>query len=130
MSTNSLSPFEEVHDPKKLSPKEKNWGVLAHASAFLMFLIPGAGGIIGCLIIWLLKRDESAYVDDQAKEALNFNITVFVYEIIAGIMVFIAIGVPLLIAISVFWFTFTVIGMVKASKGLKYRYPLTIHFIH
>ncbi|OIO60127.1 MAG: hypothetical protein AUJ82_03710 [Verrucomicrobia bacterium CG1_02_43_26] len=128
-----------MDDPKKLDkyeecqhlePFEKNWAMIAHASALLQFFIPVLGGIIGPFIVWVLKRDTSAYVDDQAKEAINFNITIFIYLVISLALVYVLIGYILLPIIFLTWLIFVLIAMINASNGKRYRYPLTIHFIH
>ncbi|PIP58692.1 MAG: DUF4870 domain-containing protein [Verrucomicrobia bacterium CG_4_10_14_3_um_filter_43_23] len=104
--------------------------MIAHASALLQFFIPVLGGIIGPFIVWVLKRDTSAYVDDQAKEAINFNITIFIYLVISLALVYVLIGYILLPIIFLTWLIFVLIAMINASNGKRYRYPLTIHFIH
>ena len=115
-----------------LSPeqnKEQNmWAMLCHLSIFIGFIIP-FGNIIAPLIIWLIKKDEFSFVDDQGKEVLNFQISATIYFIASIILVFILIGIPLLIAVGVFVIITTVIGAIKANEGIKYRYPLTIRFI-
>jgi uncharacterized Tic20 family protein len=107
---------------------ETMWGMFCHLSTFLGFIIP-FGNIIGPLVIWLLKRDEYAFVDDQGKEALNFQLTITIYFIIAALLVLVIIGIPLLIALVILDMVVTVMGIVRSSEGFPYRYPLSIRFI-
>jgi len=76
------------------------------------------------------KKDENAYLSDQAKEALNFQITVMLAQFIAGILVFILIG---FILIPIIWLANIVLCIVAAisiSKGETYRYPFTLRLIN
>jgi len=66
--------------------QEKTWGLFCHLSAFGLFVFPPFGNILGPLIIWLIKKDESPYVDKQGKESLNFQISFTIYAFIAGIL--------------------------------------------
>jgi uncharacterized Tic20 family protein len=101
---------------------ERLIATLAHLSAFVAALI--------CpLVIYLIKKDESAFVADQAKEALNFHISMLIYAIVAGLSVLIVIGVVLLPALGVFFLVVTIIGAIRAYEGTAYRYPLCIRFI-
>lgn len=111
---------------------EQLWSLLAHLSALLGFLfsfLGFAGGFIGPLIIWLIKKDQSYIVGESAKEALNFNITFTIYSIIAYFTVFLLIGFILVPIVYVVWIVFIIIGSVKAYQGQHYRYPLTFRFI-
>lgn len=112
----------------KATGEEKTWGMLVHLSAFLQFLVPTLGMIIGPLIIWLIKKDTMPFVDDQGKEVLNFNLSIIIYSIISAALIVIAVGVVLLPIVVLFWIIYTIIGAVKANHGVVYRYPLTIRF--
>jgi len=108
---------------------ERTWGMLAHVSAFAGFLIPSLGCVLGPLIVWLIKRDQSEFVADQGKEALNFNISVLLAGIVSGILVLAFIGILLLVALGIFWLAMTIIAGIKASEGVRYRYPFTLRLI-
>jgi uncharacterized Tic20 family protein len=108
---------------------EKTWGMLAHIAAFTGFLIPTLGCVIGPLIVWLVKRDQSAFVADQGKEALNFNISVLLAGIVCGILVWVFIGILLGVALFFFWLAMTIIAGIKASEGVRYRYPFTLRLV-
>jgi uncharacterized Tic20 family protein len=107
---------------------ERLWATFCHLSGLLGFIVPFIGQILGPLIIWLIKRDESPFVDDQGREALNFQITVTIIGIIFVMMIFVVIGLPLLLALMVFWVVFMIIAAVNSNDGLRYRYPLVIRF--
>jgi uncharacterized Tic20 family protein len=116
-------------DPASTTADERTWGMLAHLSAFSFFLIPPLGVVVGPLIVWLIKRDQSAFVADQGKEALNFNISVFLAVIACGVLVFIFIGILLGVALFIFWMTMTIVAAIKASEGVRYRYPITLRLL-
>lgn len=108
---------------------ENLWAMLCHISVFAGFLIP-FGNIIAPLIIWLIKKDEYPLVNDQGKEALNFQITLTIYLFASAILILLIVGIPMLIALGFFGFIVTIIAAIKASEGEKYRYPMTIRFIN
>ena len=107
---------------------ERMWGMLCHLSTFAGYLVP-FGNILGPLVVWLVKKDEYAFVDDQGKEALNFQISITIYSLVAGVLILALIGIPLLIAVIIFSVVMTVIAAIKANGGEYYRYPLTIRFV-
>jgi hypothetical protein len=113
---------------KLTEAQERSWGMFCHLAALAGYIIP-FGNIIGPLIIWLIKKDESEFVADQGKESLNFQISICIYAIIAGLLILILVGVFLLIAIGIFSLVMIIIATVKASNGEKYRYPLTLRLI-
>ena len=112
-----------------LSKDSLNMGMLCHLLALTAFLTAGAGGIVGPLVIWLIKKDSDPYVDQQGKESLNFQISIVIYLIVAGLLIFVAIGIFLLPIIGLAWLILTIIGTIKASKGEMWQYPLTIRLI-
>lgn len=85
--------------------------------------------IIGPIIIWLIKREESAFIDFHGKEYLNFVISYFVYGIVAAISMFILIGFLLAPLVGIATFVFTIIAAVKAYNGEMYRIPLIFRLI-
>jgi uncharacterized Tic20 family protein len=87
------------------------------------------GNILGPLAIWLAKRGDIPQVDVEGKEALNFQISMTIYMLIAGALTVILIGLPLLVLIVVGDLVLTVIAALQAAKGITYRYPLTMRFI-
>jgi len=111
-----------------LSKDERMWGMLAHISAVAGFVFP-FGNVIGPLLIWILKKEEFPFVNDQGKEALNFQISISIYVIISIVLVFIVIGIPILIIIGLFALIMTIIASINAYDGKTYRYPFTIRVI-
>lgn len=111
------------------NPESRMWAMLAHISALSGVIIP-FGCILGPLIIWLIKRDEMSFVNDQAKEALNFNISMTIYAIVAGMLIFVAIGIVLLPVVLIAWLVLTIMAAVKANEGIAYRYPLTLRLVN
>lgn len=108
--------------------EERFWAMLCHFSIFVGHFIP-FGNIIAPLIIWLMKKNESSFVDHHGKESLNFQISLLIYIIISVILAFVLIGFVLAIALWIFSLVIVIIAGVKANDGEWYRYPLTIRFI-
>jgi len=106
---------------------ENMWGMLCHLSAFAGYIIP-FGNIIGPLVIWLIKRDEYPFVNDQGKESLNFQISIAIYAVISLILAFIIIGFFLLLAIGILNLVMIIVASVKANEGVLFRYPLSMKF--
>ena len=77
----------------------------------------------------LIKKEEFPFVDDQGKEAINFQISITIYMIISAILIVVVIGILLMIALGVFAIVMIIIATIKANGGEKYRYPLTIRLI-
>lgn len=108
--------------------QERNFAMVCHLAAFAGFIIP-FGHIIGPLVLWLIKKDESALVNDQGKESLNFQISITIYAIISAFLILLLIGIPLLIAIGIFDLVMIIIASVKTNSGEKFRYPLAIRLV-
>ena len=106
-----------------VSADEKNFGMLAHLLAIFT-------NFIGPLVIWLVKKDESAFVDRHGKEALNFQISVMIYCIVSSFLVVFLIGILLLTAVSIMDLVCCIIAAIKASNGEEYSYPLSIRFVN
>lgn len=104
----------------------RNRATLTHLSAFLMFL--GIPSVIGPLVAWLAWKDEP-YVGQQAKEALNFNLSFLIYGIVSAVAILLLVGLIALPAVFLAWFVLVIDASVKSAKGADYRYPFTIRFI-
>ena len=98
-------------------------------AAMLAHLLALFTGFLGPLIIYLTKKDESTFVKDNARNALNFQISLFIYYIISFVLAFILIGFVLLAAIGILHLVCCIIGAVSARDGKVYKYPMTIDFI-
>lgn len=125
----------QISAPTSLSSDERTWALIGHLSAFTFF-VSGIGGIVGPLVVWLIKRDTLPFAAEQAKEALNFNITVAIIAMALWIFSFITLGIgflltiPLGLALFVAWIVFTIIAAIKANEGVDYRYPFTLRLVH
>lgn len=119
---------EEVKESKEITQDEKLWGMLCHLSAVAGYVIP-FGNIIGPLIIWLIKKEESDYVNKQGKSSLNFEISVSIYILISIFLIFVIIGIPILIGLAIFQLIVVIIASIRAYDGQYFKYPLTIEFV-
>jgi uncharacterized protein len=111
------------------SKDERTWSVLCHASALIGFFVPWGGHILAPLVVWLIKRGDSAAVDAHGKESLNFQLSMLIYNIIAGILCLVLIGFVLLPILHVLNVVFVILASLRASEGTLYRYPITIRFL-
>jgi len=111
-----------------LDSDTRTWGMFCHLSAFAGFIIPFFN-IVGPLIVWLIKKDEMAYVDHHGKEALNFQITIFLAFIACIVLSFVVIGVFLIPIVGIFSFVMTIIAGIKANGGEHYKYPICLRLI-
>jgi hypothetical protein len=109
------------------SAESRNLAVVAHLSAFVALL--GIPSLVGPLAVWLWKQNEDPFAADQAKEALNFNISFLIYTVVSGIAILLLVGIVLLPAVIVTWFVLVIVAAVQAGNGQTYRYPLTMRFV-
>jgi len=112
-----------------LTQDDKTYGMLAHLAALAQFVIPTFGNVIGPLVIWLIKKDQSAWVNKQGKDALNFQISIAIYTVVSIILIPLIIGIVLLIAVGIFWLIMVILATIRVSEGDSFRYPLSIRFI-
>ncbi|MFO0817651.1 MAG: DUF4870 domain-containing protein [Pirellulales bacterium] len=98
---------------------ERLWATLAHASYFVL-------GIIGPLVIWLMKKDESAYVAAHAKEALNFQLAVTIVAVVSTLT---CVGAPLAIVAGIGGIVYSILAAIEANAGRLYQYPYSIRMI-
>jgi uncharacterized Tic20 family protein len=124
-----MSPFPEKPALDDLPPvrvdvsdDDRLWATLAHLSILL-----GLTTIVAPLIIWLIKKDTSPFVDDQAKEALNFQLTCLIASLVTAASCVLA---PLAIVVIVGGIVYGIIAGIEANKGNTYRYPYTFRMIH
>lgn len=136
----AVPPPSESSSTSDVPAQERTWAMAAHLSALLGALLSSTHGsgfacFVGPLIIWLIKKDSMPFVNDQAKEALNFNISVAIATLALAILSAITFGIGLIIAIPMWliigigWLVLTIIAAVKANEGVRYRYPFTLRFI-
>jgi uncharacterized Tic20 family protein len=102
--------------------------MLCHLSTFAGFLIP-FGGVLGPLIMWLIKRDEHPFINRHGIAALNFHLSMAIYYFVSFLLAFVIIGFFFLMILALLDLIFTIIACIKASNGDEYSYPLALPFI-
>ena len=107
----------------------RTWCIACHLSALAGFVVPAFGHIFGPLIVWLIKRGDSPEIDAHGKEALNFQLSMLIYNIVAGVLCLVLIGFALLAVLHILNVVFVILAALKASEGQMYRYPLTLRLI-
>jgi len=117
---------------------ERNWASICHFMSFSGFLFPLFGHILGPLVVWLIKKDESPYVDDQGRESVNFQISMAIYGTIGFLLTFtfsfITFGafrflaIPVAAVFGFFQLVAVVIAILRSQEGVYYRYPFAIRF--
>ena len=108
--------------------EERQWGLFAHLSALVGLVIP-FGNVLGPLFIWQIKKDTLPFAADQAKEALNFNITFTIALLVCTLLMFVVIGWLLLPVVGLTGVIFTVLAAIKAHNGEAYRYPFALRLV-
>ena len=111
------------------SSNVRTWTVLCHASALVGFFVLWAGHILGPLIVWLAKRGDSPEIDEHGKESLNFQISMLIYNLIAGVLCLVLIGFVILGILHILNLVLVIVASIQASEGKLYRYPITIRLI-
>jgi uncharacterized Tic20 family protein len=126
-------PHDEASTVGAPTAEERQWAMFAHLSALIGGLLTGHWLGIGCflapLIIWLVKKDTMPFVADQAKEALNFNITVAIAGLICGLLMLVLVGFVLLPVLGIVWLVMIIMAAIKANEGVTYRYPFALRLI-
>ena len=129
---------------------ECQWAAIAHVAALVLALctswIAGVAGMLGAGIVWFLKRDASPFVAAHAREAFNFNFSMFLYAAIAAVVAFVLVGATVLTlglgvvltapaglvlalvicTVALLWLVCSLIAASRAWSGQPYRYPLTL----
>jgi len=108
---------------------ERTWGMLAHLSALAGVVVWLLGCVLGPLAVYLSRRDQSEFVAEHAREALNFNITVTLAAIVCIALMVVFIGFILGTALFIGWLVLTLIAAIRASEGERYRYPLSLRLV-
>ena len=110
------------------SREVRQWAMFCHLSALLGIWVP-FGSLIGPLILWQMKREVDPFIDDQGKEALNFQISVAIASAICLLLMVVVIGFFLFGLLAIGALVLTIIAGVKANEGQVYRYPFTWRLI-
>ena len=123
-----------------IGAEERQWAMFAHLAALVGGILTAGwaaslGCVLGPLIIWMMKKETMPFVDDQGKEALNFNITVGIAFLALTVLSVVTLGIglivaiPLWIVIGIAWLVFSIIAAIKANEGVAYRYPFTLRLV-
>ncbi|HET9006881.1 MAG TPA: DUF4870 domain-containing protein [Actinomycetes bacterium] len=107
--------------------QERLWAMLAHLLSFVAAWI--ALGFVAPLVVLLVFGPRSAYVRAHAVESLNFNLSWLLYSVVGVLLIFIAIGLFILLALGIAYVVLIIIASVRANNGEFFRYPLTIRFV-
>lgn len=107
----------------------RTWAMVCHLIAFSGYIIP-FGNLLGPLVVWVIKKDEHPFIDDQGKEAVNFQLTMTIAYITSIILIFVLIGFLLLAILCIYSIVMVIIASIKSYEGESYRYPLTIRFFN
>jgi uncharacterized Tic20 family protein len=107
----------------------RKWAMLCHLVALVGLLGNGIGFLLGPLVVWLLKKEDDPFIDEQGKEAVNFQITMFLAAFVSAPFILVLIGIVFLLVIAFLMIVFPIVAAIKASDGEHYRYPLSIRFI-
>ena len=118
-----------VTAPTVSSTNVRTWNILGHASALLGVFLHFPGHLLGPLIVWLAKRDDSPEIDAHGKESVNFQISMLIYNGIAVVFCLVLVGFAFLAVLWVLNAVFVIVASIQASDGKFYRYPMTIRFI-
>ncbi len=110
------------------SQEARQWAMFCHFAAFLGLVFP-FGNLLGPLIVWQLKKDLDPFVDEQGKEALNFQISVALAALVCFVLMLVVIGFLLLSLLGIGALVLTIIAGIKANEGRAYRYPFTWRLI-
>lgn len=114
---------------------ERSYAALIHISSIVGALIFNVGNLLFPLLLWFIKKDESAFIDEVGKEVVNFQLSLMIYYFVGLIVGILTLGIgfilliPLWIALSILTLIFALIGTVKALNGEIYRYPLNLRII-
>jgi uncharacterized Tic20 family protein len=106
---------------------DKTWPILLHLSLFAGYVVPLAG-FIAPLVIWLSMKDESPEIDAHGRVVVNWIITSVIWWAIAIALCMVLIGIPLVIILGAISVIFPIIGAIKASNGVVWKYPTSIEF--
>lgn len=117
--------FEQAAAP---SSDDRTMAMFCHLSGLVGYFIP-FGNIIAPLIIWQLKKDESPYLDYHGREAVNFQIALTIYMIIAAILIVAVIGVLLIFVVGITGLILMIMAAIKAKDGVEYRYPFIFRLL-
>ncbi|WP_268890910.1 DUF4870 domain-containing protein [Cognatilysobacter lacus] len=126
--------------PSGISAEERQWAMFAHLAAIVGGIVTAGwaaslGCVLGPLVVWLMKKETMPFVDDQGKEALNFNITVGIVFLVLWILTFMTLGIgilltgPIMLLVGLAWLVVSIMAAIKANEGVAYRYPFALRLV-
>ena len=142
METSTYDAASSATGVQSLSPSltDRQWAAAAHAGALLAALatswVAGIAGAVAALVVWMLVRDKYAFAAEHAREALNFNLSMFLYAALLTLLVVFTLGLGIVVALplglilALAWIVCTLIAAFKAYDGQPYRYPVTIRLFN
>jgi len=119
---------ESVPTPEPVRPDRdaRMWAMICHLVGLAWLLVPLIGNVLAPLIVWLIKREDDPFIDEQGKQAFNFQASMSLYFVIATVTI---IGILVLPVIIILAFIYPIVAAVRSNQGEHYRYPLTIGFL-
>ena len=122
-----MSQINEAAPVLTTDSDERMWAMFCHQGTLVTWF-PFAN-IILPLTIWMVKKETSSLVNDQGKEALNFQITILIGYAICIPLVLVLIGIPAMAALFLYHVIFSIVAAIKANEGRAYRYPYTLRLV-
>ncbi len=113
----------------RIGKEERTWAMACHLSGLSGFFTGGLGSIVGPLLIWMIKKEEMPFVDEQGKEALNFLITVAIAGVVSAILMIVLIGFLLLPLLAVYYLVMIIVASIQVNDGKHFRYPFTLRLL-
>ncbi len=120
---------DKTNAVEEISRDARKWAMICHIIALVGILGNGIGFLVGPLVVWLIKREDHPFIDEQGKEAVNFQITMFIALFISALLTLVVIGIALLIIIGIIMTVFPIVAAIKASDGAHYKYPFSLRII-
>jgi len=120
---------EQTEAPTAIPRDARKWAMLCHIIALVGLLGNGIGFVLGPLLVWMIKKEDHPFVDEQGKEAVNFQLTMMLLAIVCSFLILVVVGLFLLPIVIIVAVVFSVIGAIKANEGEHYRYPFALRLI-
>jgi len=122
-----MIPVEET--ASEIPKSARQWAMICHLSALSGLLGNVIGFLLGPLIVWLVKREDHPFVDKQGKEAVNFQITMFIILFVSFLLCLFLIGFVFLLVVGLIMVIFPIIAAIRSDHGEDYRYPISFRLI-
>ncbi len=106
----------------------RTWAMILHLSTLAGFTAIPLLGLVAPILIWQLKKESMPELDAHGKVVANFLLSMFIYMLVAGLLIFVFIGIPLMFALWLVAIVFPIIGGIKANDGIVWKYPMMIQF--